>query len=42
MPSMLIENIFHKSKRCVFYDNVTLADEKNSLEGVIKYNPNFN
>lgn len=26
MPSMLIENIFHNSKRCVFYDNVIIAD----------------
>lgn len=42
MPKLCIENIFSKTKKAVFYDNVVIQDEINNIEGIIKYNPNFN
>lgn len=42
MPKLCIENIFSRTKKAVFYDNVVIEDATNNIEGIIKYNPNFN
>lgn len=41
-PKLCIENLIYQTKKQIFYDEAHIVDAKTGIEGIIRYNPNFN